>query len=160
MVEWVMGHELALRAGSFLTVFAVMALWEVAAERRHRVVGRTGRWIANLSLVTVNSLLVRLLFPAAVVGGALTAADLGWGVLNILPYPYWIAVALSVLVLDLVLYLQHVLFHAVPILWRLHMVHHADLDVDVTSGIRFHTIEILLSLPSSSLRCSPWEHQL
>ena len=147
MVDWIMGHELVLRTGAFLSVFMVMALWELAAERRQRVVGRPGRWIANLSLVTVNSVFVRLLFPAAAVGGALTTAELGWGVLNVLPLPYWIAVVLSVLVLDLVVYLQHVLFHTVPILWRLHMVHHADLDVDVTSGIRFHTIEILLSLP-------------
>lgn len=146
MVDWLLGNELALRLGSFLVVFAVMALWELLAARRHLTASKSSRWIANLSIVALNAILLRVIFPAAAVGGAVMAADRGWGLLNRVALPEWAAIALAVVVLDFAIWAQHVVFHAVPILWRLHMVHHADLDLDVTSGARFHPIEILLSL--------------
>src|SRR5213078_2697352 len=103
-------------------------------------------WSSNLGLVLVNTLAVRFLVPLGAVGTAMLAQDRGWGLLNVIAVPGWLKIALAVVVLDFVIYLQHVLFHAVPLLWRLHMVHHADLDVDATTGVRFHTLEILLSL--------------
>ena len=139
-------HELALRLGFFGGVLGVMALWEHLAPRRAPTVSKAVRWTNNLGIVVLNSLVLRLLFPTAAVGVAVFAADRGWGVLNELTLPPALSIGLSVLALDLVIYLQHVMVHAVPALWRLHRVHHADLDYDVTTGLRFHPIEILLSL--------------
>jgi sterol desaturase/sphingolipid hydroxylase (fatty acid hydroxylase superfamily) len=139
-------HEPAIRLGCFLLVLLSMALWEALAPRRLLTVRRPLRWTSNLGLVALNTLAARLLVPAGVVGIALAAQENGWGLFHNVALPDWLAVVLAVMVLDLAIYLQHVMFHAVPILWRLHMVHHADLDFDVTTGSRFHTIEILLSL--------------
>ena len=144
--EWALAHEPAVRLGAFFAVFALMAVWEAQAPRRTRLLPRRVRWLHNLALVTLNSLILRLLFPLAGVGFALLAAERGWGLLNAFAVPFWPAFATSVIVLDLAIYLQHVMFHAVPLLWRLHRVHHADADVDVTTGARFHPIEILLSM--------------
>jgi len=135
-----------LRLGCFVSVLALMAIWEVAAPRRRLSVRKTPRWASNLGLVALNSLLLRLIAPLGLTGVALFAQSQSWGLLNVASLPLWLSVALSVVALDLVIYLQHVMFHAVPLFWRLHMVHHADLDFDVTTGLRFHTIEILLSL--------------
>ena len=145
MIDWE-NQELVLRVGSFAVVFVAMALWELAAPRRPLVAGRGTRWVANLGLVALNTVIVRLIAPAAAVGGAWMAAERGWGLLNVVAVPSWVAIPLAVVVLDLALYVQHVVFHRVPVLWYLHSVHHADLDVDVTSGARFHPIEILISL--------------
>jgi len=139
-------HEPALRLGSFAVVFACMALWEVLAPRRDQTIGRLRRWPANLGIVVLDTLLVRLAFPTAAVGVALVAEARGWGLLPALAAPPWLAVVAAVIALDLAIYLQHVLFHAVPALWRLHRMHHADLELDVTSGLRFHPIEIVLSM--------------
>ncbi len=144
--EWALAHEPAVRLGAFFGVFALMALWEAVAPRRARLLPRRVRWLHNLALVVLNSLILRLLFPLAAVGFALLAAEHGWGLLNAFGVPFWWAFALSVIALDLAIYLQHVMFHAVPLLWRLHRVHHADADIDVTTGARFHPIEILLSM--------------
>jgi sterol desaturase/sphingolipid hydroxylase (fatty acid hydroxylase superfamily) len=138
--------EPVVRLACFTGVFALMALWEIAAPRRQRTVARTLRWTNNLGVVAVDTLLVRLLLPAAAVGVAITGEAAGWGLLGLVDWPYWVKVAISVVVLDLTIYLQNVLFHAVPTLWRLHRMHHADLDIDVSTGVRFHPIEILLSL--------------
>ncbi len=146
MSEWIISKELVIRLGFFAGIFGLMAIWEILAARRELTTGKGRRWVGNLSLVLVDTLIVRLLFPTAAVGTALIVADLGWGVLNIVSVPYWAALLISVAVLDLAIYLQHVMFHALPALWRLHMVHHADLDLDVTSGSRFHPIEILISM--------------
>jgi sterol desaturase/sphingolipid hydroxylase (fatty acid hydroxylase superfamily) len=139
-------HEPVIRLACFAGVLLLMALWEVLAPRRRLTVARPARWASNLALVALDTLLVRFLVPLGAVGLALLAAERGWGVLNNVSLPAWLAVFLSVVALDLVIYLQHVLFHAVPLLWRLHMVHHADLDFDATTGVRFHPLEILLSL--------------
>src|SRR5204862_4197065 len=116
------------------------------APRRRLTVGRPLRWFSNLGLVALDTLAVRLLVPLGAVGMALLARERGWGLLNNLALPGWLAVPLAVVALDFAIYLQHVMFHAVPLLWRLHMVHHADLDFDVTTGVRFHVLEILLSM--------------
>jgi sterol desaturase/sphingolipid hydroxylase (fatty acid hydroxylase superfamily) len=137
--------ELSTRLGCFLIVFLGMVFWEWRAPRRRLMAKQTPRWMSNLALVAVNSLLVRIVLPLTAVGAAMLATEHGWGLLNqwaaAAPIKYTVAVA----ALDLAIYVQHVLFHAVPALWRLHMVHHADLDFDVTTGLRFHTLEILLS---------------
>ncbi len=146
MTDWIMSNEPVIRLGFFAGIFGLMAIWEILAARRELTTGKARRWVGNLSLVLVDTLIVRLLFPTAAVGTALIVADLGWGVLNVVSVPYWAALLISVAALDLSIYLQHVMFHALPALWRLHMVHHADLDLDVTSGSRFHPIEILISM--------------
>ena len=164
MTNWILSHEPVLRLGSFVAVFAIMALWEVIAARRELCQSRQKRWIANLGICVLDSLLVRLFFPAAAVGLALLAESEGWGLLNRIDLPVALSVAVSIILLDLTIYLQHVMFHAVPALWRFHMVHHADQDFDLTTGIRFHPIEILLSIVIKSgviaaLGPPPWGHE-
>jgi sterol desaturase/sphingolipid hydroxylase (fatty acid hydroxylase superfamily) len=139
-------NEIAIRLGAFLGILAVMALLESALPRRLRSVSRTARWPGNLGIVVLGALAVRLVIPVAAVGLALMAAARGWGLLNEFPLPAWLAVALCVILLDLAIYLQHVMFHALPVLWRVHRMHHADLDFDVTTGVRFHPIELVLSM--------------
>ncbi len=146
MTETALANELAIRLSFFLGIFAVMALWEVLMPRRRRAVSRWVRWPSNLGVVALNTVLLRVLTPTAAVGLALLAGERGWGLFNIASVPYGLAVPLTVVLLDLAIYLQHVMFHAVPALWRLHRMHHADLDFDVTTGARFHPIEILLSM--------------
>lgn len=146
MNEWVTSNEAAIRLSAYFGVFLVMALWEVAAPRRGLTVSKWKRWLSNIGIVFLNSLLLRLLFSSAAVATAWAASERGWGLLNLWGVPFWPAVIVSVVILDFVIYLQHVMFHAVPALWRLHMVHHADLDFDVTTGARFHPVEIILSM--------------
>jgi sterol desaturase/sphingolipid hydroxylase (fatty acid hydroxylase superfamily) len=139
-------HEPAIRLASFLGMFGLMALWELLAPRRALTVSKALRWASNLGIVALNTLLLRLLFPAAAAGVAAVAATRGWGVLNIYPVPPPLSLVVAVVALDFVIWVQHVLVHAVPVLWRLHRVHHADLDYDLTTGARFHPLEILLSM--------------
>jgi sterol desaturase/sphingolipid hydroxylase (fatty acid hydroxylase superfamily) len=143
--------EPLLRLAIFLGVFAAMALWEVAAPRRARQFPRAARWMPNLALLAVDVAVVRILAPGAAIAVALAAEANGWGALNALSLPAWISVLLAVAFLDLAIYFQHVMFHAVPVLWRLHRVHHADLDFDVTTGTRFHPVEILIS---TGIKCA------
>lgn len=137
--------ELALRLGIFLALFAALALWEWAAPARSPRLSRVVRWRANLGLAVLNTVFLRIALPGSALAFAAIAADEGWGLLNRYAVPDWAAVALGVLLLDLVIYFQHVLFHSVPALTRLHAVHHADPDFDLTTGIRFHPLEIALS---------------
>lgn len=146
VTSFLLAHEPAVRLGAFAGIFAVMALWEVLAPRRKQAIGRWKRWPANLGIVVLDSLLVRLLFPAAAVGVALYTEAHGWGLFHALGMSGWLAIVASMLLLDLAIYLQHVMFHAVPLLWRLHRMHHTDLEFDLTTGARFHPLEILLSL--------------
>lgn len=127
-------------------VFALIALWEALAPRRVLTLSRAMRWSSNLGLVFFNTVILRLMFPAAAIGMAAFAAEQGWGILNYYSLSFGVAVLLTVVVMDFVIYLQHVMVHAVPALWRVHRVHHADLDFDLTTGIRFHPIEIVLSM--------------
>src|SRR5436309_13639442 len=138
--------ELIIRIGAALCVFSVLAFWEVLAPRRAMLVGRARRWPSNLGILVLDALLVRLLIPIAAVGVAVIAAQRGWGLLNITPWPAWLEAVLGFRVLDLAIYALHVAFHKVPLLWRLHRMHHADLDIDVSTGLRFHPIEIILSM--------------
>ena len=138
--------EPVLRGLGFIGAFVVMGLWEFLAPRRAQGLSRRIRWPANLGIALLNTILTRILFPAAAVGGAIWAQGSGWGLFNRIPTPGWIAVIASVTLLDVAVYAQHVVLHYVPLLWRLHRVHHADVDLDVTSGVRFHPLEILLSL--------------
>jgi sterol desaturase/sphingolipid hydroxylase (fatty acid hydroxylase superfamily) len=138
-------YEPLIRLGAFAGVFVVMAGWEVLTPRRPQTVGRNWRWPNNLGVLAVDALLVRVVLPITTVGVALVAEAHGVGLFNMIALPVWASIIVSVMVLDLAIYLQHVLFHAVPALWRLHRMHHADLEVDVTTGLRFHPIEILLS---------------
>ena len=143
--------EGAIRLAAFVAVFAAVALWEALAPRRKRSFGRRARWPHNLGLLLVDVALVRVLAPGAAIAVAMTAAGSGWGLLNALALPGWAAIAAGIALLDLAIYFQHVMFHAVPALWRLHRVHHADLDFDVTTGARFHPIEILIS---TAIKCA------
>ena len=144
--SWVMANEPLIRMGFFFGVFALVALWELASPRRALKLPRQQRWTANLGIVLLNTVIVRLLFPAAAVGMAALGVEKGWGLLNNYAVPFWLAVPLAVVAMDFVIWLQHVMVHAVPALGRLHRVHHADLDYDLTTGARFHPIEIVLSM--------------
>ncbi len=146
MNQTLLSNEPVIRLGFFLGVFALMAAWEFAAPRRRLGLSRWRRWPSNLAVTALNTALVRLAFPIAAVALALLGEERGWGLLGNVDVAPWLKVAIAVLALDLVIYLQHVLFHAVPALWRLHRMHHADLDFDVTTGTRFHPVEILLSM--------------
>jgi sterol desaturase/sphingolipid hydroxylase (fatty acid hydroxylase superfamily) len=146
MRDLILSHETAIRLGFFFGVFVLVALWEAVAPRRPTIVGRWARWPSNLGIVALNTALVRLLLPTTAVALALVGEREGWGLLHHVALPGWLALTLAVIALDLVVYLQHVMVHAVPALWRLHRVHHADLHFDVTTGARFHPIEILLSM--------------
>lgn len=146
MTETLLLHEPAIRLAVFAGVFLLMILWEVMMPRKSRILSRWARWPSNIGIVVLNTLLLRLLIPTAAVGTALLAETNGWGLFNLVVLPQVLAVLLSVMLLDLAIYAQHVVFHHVPVLWRLHRMHHADQDIDVTTGSRFHPIEILLSM--------------
>jgi len=146
VTDTLLAQEPLIRLGAFTGILAVMVLWEWLSPRRNQEIGRTRRWPGNLGIVALDTVVVRLVFPATAVGTALLAEARSWGLFQSLEAPTWLVIAMSVILLDLAIYLQHVLFHAVPVLWRLHRMHHADLEFDVTTGLRFHPIEILLSM--------------
>jgi len=144
--DYLISHEIAIRLGFFFGTFLLMASWEMRSPRRLSTTSKWVRWTNNIGIVLLNSLILRLLFPAAAVGMAALAVKQDWGLLNYFSLPYSISIITAVVVLDLIIYLQHIMVHAVPALWRLHRVHHADLDYDVTTGARFHPLEIILSM--------------
>lgn len=147
MESFVLSHEMALRLAAFIGVLAVMLACERWRPRRLRPAGdRLRRWRTNLGLVAIDALAVRLLFPLAAVGAAALAEARGWGLLHAVDLPGWLSLAIALVVLDLAIYAQHVAFHKAPLLWRLHRVHHSDVDLDATTGLRFHPIEIVLSM--------------
>lgn len=135
-----------IRLAFFFGVLAFIAVWEVIAPRRALTNSKSRRWFTNLSMVVIDTAVVRFSLPVLPVGMAYMARDQGWGILNMIVLPGWIKIVLAVVALDFVIYIQHVLFHFLPILWRLHRMHHTDLDLDVTSGNRFHPIEIVISI--------------
>jgi len=142
----ILANEPLIRLIAFGGIFAAMTAWEILAPRRVQEIGRGRRWPSNIAIVVLDTALVRLIFPMTAVGVALLAEAKSWGLFYAFGLSPWVAVPLGVVLLDLAIYLQHVLFHAVPALWRLHRMHHADLEFDVTTGARFHPIEILLSM--------------
>lgn len=145
-MDSLLANESSLRLVFFIAIFAVMGIAEATSPRRRREIPRLFRWSNNLSIVVIDSLLLSLIFPLLAVALASIAAANGWGLLSILNLPFWISFCLAILLLDLAIYWQHVLFHRVPFLWRLHRVHHTDLEIDLTTGLRFHPLEILLSM--------------
>jgi len=138
--------EAWIRLGAFFAIFATMALWELAAPRRPLSQPKGSRWLANLGILLIDGLAVRLTLGAAAIAMAIHAEAAGWGLLNALDWPKWVEVALAVAFLDFAIYLQHILSHALPVFWRLHQVHHSDMDFDTTTAVRFHPVEILVSL--------------
>jgi len=146
MSDMLLNAEAAIRLAAFLGILIGMMLWELAAPRRRQEIPRVLRWSNNLGLVVLDTLILRLTFPILAVGLAVIGAERGWGLFNTIGAPGWVAILVSVLLLDLAIYLQHVLFHAVPGLWRLHRMHHADLEFDATTGLRFHPVEIVMSM--------------
>lgn len=146
MRELTFAYEPYVRLAAFAGVFVLMAAWELVLPRRQQGIRRWWRWPNNLGIVVVDTVLVRIVFPTTAVGLAILAEARGFGLFNMVVVPGWMAVIGSVIVLDLAIYLQHVLFHAVPALWRLHRMHHTDLEFDVSTGLRFHPIEIVLSM--------------
>jgi sterol desaturase/sphingolipid hydroxylase (fatty acid hydroxylase superfamily) len=145
MSDILLTNEPLIRLAAFAGIFVAMAAWEILAPRREQKLGRATRWPGNIGIVVLDVVLVRLAFPTTAVGLALVAEARGWGLFPAIELPAWVSVMMAVMALDFAIYLQHVLFHAVPALWRLHRMHHADLEFDVTTGARFHPIEILLS---------------
>lgn len=140
-----MSNEPLIRLICFIGIFTAVAVWELFAPRRIQQFSRWIRWPSNIGLALLNTLLVRIISPSAVIGMALFANSRSWGLLNQLAMADWLAIVLAIVMLDLAVYFQHRVFHRVPILWRLHRMHHADLEFDVTTGFRFHPIEILIS---------------
>lgn len=139
-------QEHYLRLGLFLTVLIGMACWEIYVPRRKLTVARWLRWRNNLALSFINSILLKILLPVTATGAAAYAASYQWGLFNQLTLPAWLVIGVSIILLDLAIYGQHVAMHAFAPLWRLHRAHHADLDLDVTTGLRFHPLEMLLSM--------------
>ena len=145
--DCVMDREIVIRLCFFFVIFAIMTTWEILSPRRMLTVSKRNRWLTNLVLLSFNPILVYLVFPLLPVSMSILAEQRHWGLLNnIGPLPCLLRVVAGMMVLDFAIYLQHVLHHAVPILWRLHMVHHSDLDFDVTTGLRFHPLEIVVSM--------------
>jgi sterol desaturase/sphingolipid hydroxylase (fatty acid hydroxylase superfamily) len=143
-MHWVETGTL-VRASVFLIVFAILAIIEVLTPRRRLSVPKIQRWRINLSIIALNPLSVALVFPFLPIGLALLTSEQGWGLLNQWALPYWLKIIIGFVVLDFVIYMHHVLHHTLPTLWRLHMMHHADLDFDLTTGLRFHPIEVIIS---------------
>jgi len=146
MNTFVMGNEAVIRLGFFFGIFLIMALWEVIAPRRPLTQPKKTRWFVNIGITFLNTGILRLAFSAGAVGAALIAENRGWGLFHQIGLPVWLEVSASVMLLDFIIYLQHAAFHFFPLLWRLHLMHHTDLDLDVTSGARFHPLEMLLSM--------------
>ena len=146
MSEYILSHESGIRLGFFIGILILMGFWESIAPRRPYSMSKRSRWIANLGIVVIDSLILRLAFPVTAVYIASLNEGSGRGFLNQSGLPYWLAIVIGVLLLDFIIYLQHATFHAFPIFWRLHMIHHTDLDFDTTTGVRFHPLEILLSM--------------
>jgi sterol desaturase/sphingolipid hydroxylase (fatty acid hydroxylase superfamily) len=142
----ILSQEPMVRMSIFFGVFALVAVAEAVLPRRRRDFSRLARWPSNIGIVVLNTVVLRLVFPVAAMGLALAAEDNGWGLLNMWALPPWLAVVITIVAMDCAIYLQHVMVHAVPVLWRLHRMHHADQDFDVTTGARFHPLEILLSM--------------
>lgn len=141
-----MTEEAVTRLSIFIGLFAILAACEYFVPRRELKPVKARRWTTNAAIVIIDSILVRLLFKTAAVGGALWAAEAGFGLFNQMAAPYWLAFTVTILVLDFAVWLSHVASHKIPLFWRIHRMHHSDVDIDVTTAIRFHPVEIILSM--------------
>ncbi len=146
LLQMIAENEKTIRLSFFIGMLVIIGLWEILRPRRALKVSKLLRWSNNLGLVFFNNFLLRIIFPAAAVGMAAFAQQHGWGIFNYYTVHPLLAVIVTIIAMDFIIYLQHVIVHAIPVLWRLHRVHHADLDYDVTTGARFHPIEIILSM--------------
>jgi len=146
MIDFILSNEPNIRLGFFLVTLTLVGTWEVLAPRRALSVSKLWRWANNMGLTFFNSFILRVAFPILAVGLAAKAAENNWGILNWIEMPVALKIIIAIIVQDLIIYGQHVLSHYVPILWRLHKVHHADVDYDVTTGARFHSLEIVFSM--------------
>lgn len=146
MSTFIFENEAFIRLGFFFGTFAVMAFWEIVAPRRVLTTSKAVRWANNLGITLLDTITVRLFFSAGAVGFAILTQSRGWGLMNILAMPFWARVLVGIIALDFIIYMQHLIFHHVPLLWRLHKMHHTDLDYDVTTGTRFHPVEIIISM--------------
>ncbi|RUO23245.1 fatty acid hydroxylase [Aliidiomarina iranensis] len=146
-MENLLSYEIWLRLSAFLGLLALFLSWEGIAPKRSRERARRSRWLSNGGIIIIDSIALRLVFPTAAIGVALWAAEAQFGLLYLAPnLPVWLHVILAILVLDFAIWLQHLTFHHVPFLWRLHRMHHSDVDVDVTTAVRFHPAEMILSM--------------
>jgi sterol desaturase/sphingolipid hydroxylase (fatty acid hydroxylase superfamily) len=139
-------HEIPIRLVSFAAIFLCMFFFELLSPRRNLTTSKMLRWFSNLSIHILNTAMIRGLAPVIPITVAVLATARGWGLINLYHLPPWSAIIIGAVSLDLVIYLQHVAFHTLPMCWRLHMVHHTDLDIDMTTGVRFHPVEIVLSM--------------
>ncbi len=146
MKQFIISNEASIRLGFFIGIFVIMCVWEILAPKRKLTVSKTRRWLSNGSIVIANTLVLRFVFPILSVGVAFFCVDYGYGLFNLISFPNWLAVIVCIVFLDMLIYWQHVIFHKVPLFWRIHRMHHADMDIDVTTGSRFHPIEIVLSM--------------
>ena len=150
MQQWIVSHEAVIRLSFFVSIFTIMALWELLAPRRRLKYSKAVRWYSNIGITLLNTIILRYVFPLVVAGlatgMAIIAYDLGWGLFNYLDWPFGLEFVLSILLLDVAIYIQHIVFHRVPLFWRFHRMHHTDTDLDVTSGARFHPIEMIFSM--------------
>ena len=144
--SWILANETTIRMIFFFGIFAIMTVWELKRPRRRLIVSKLTRWANNIGLVFLNSIILRLIFPAAAVGVAAFVSENQWGLFHYYDLPFFLVVLLTIIAMDFIVYLQHVLVHSVPALWRLHRVHHADRDYDLTTGSRFHPLEIIVSM--------------
>ncbi|MCF8120431.1 MAG: sterol desaturase family protein, partial [Deltaproteobacteria bacterium] len=140
MTDFVTAHEAAIRMSFFVGIFLAVALVELIVPRRALTTSKKSRWFGNIGIVFIDTFMLRLLAPAGAVGVSVWIGHQGWGLLNTVQWPFWVELVITVIVLDFVVYMQHLMFHAAPILSRLHMMHHADLDIDLTTGTRFHPL--------------------
>ena len=137
--------ESSIRLAIFLGMFLLLAIAEVLFPRRKPAYSKPKRWLSNLGISALNTLVVRISFPIAGVAAAMLAQERQWGLLNQLPLAAWLNILVFLLLFDLAIYWQHRLFHVVPWLWRFHRMHHTDVDYDLTTGSRFHPCSILIS---------------
>jgi sterol desaturase/sphingolipid hydroxylase (fatty acid hydroxylase superfamily) len=146
MNNFIITNEAIIRLSAFLAIITIMAIWETMKPIMTLSISKKQRWMNNFGLVALNVIILRILFPTAAVGAAIYATEHSWGLFNNMTLSSWITVIISLIIMDMLIYFQHRIFHKIPILWRLHLVHHADLDYDLSTGLRFHPIEIILSM--------------
>lgn len=144
--ELIFKYESYIRLISFFGLFALLTLWEISSPKRELLQLRQFRWFSNIGLIVISSVLVRFIVPTAAVGVAFHVEENNLGFLNYYDLPFVIHFLLAFILMDLSIYFQHVMFHSLPLFWRFHRVHHSDLDCDVTTGLRFHPFEMLISI--------------
>ncbi len=146
LVDMIYKYEFALRLLAFIGGFGLLATWEYLNPKRKLSQNKSRRWVNNIALVIFSTVLVRLLIPTAAIGSAYLVEQNQWGIINTFELPALLKFVIAFLLLDLFIYWQHAMFHVLPVLWRFHRVHHADMDIDVSTGLRFHPVEIFLSI--------------